>query len=148
MKMNKKGFTLVELLAVLAIIAIIGMIAIPNVISLMDNSKKDQMINDANRLISLMKNHINADREFRAGTAASKKVWMGTLDPNGSINPDPDGFNYHREIGEGKGGSYVIYYRNGSYCVYLKGEKRVIQTDSKGCVKEENLSRSSVKDVN
>ena len=45
MRVNKKGFTLVELLAVMAIIAVIGMIAIPNVIRLMDNNKKDKIIN-------------------------------------------------------------------------------------------------------
>ena len=68
MRVNKKGFTLVELLAVMAIIAVIGMIAIPNVISLMDNNKKDQMINDAQRLISLHKNYVLANREFRNGS--------------------------------------------------------------------------------
>ena len=39
MRMNNKGFTLVELLAVLVIIALIGAIAIPNVISIADNNK-------------------------------------------------------------------------------------------------------------
>ena len=129
MKMNRKGFTLVELLAVLAIIAIIGMIAIPNVISLMDNSKKDQMINDANRLISLMKNYVNSNREFRIGTEPSIKACKKALDPNGSINPSPDGDDYDADL------SCVTYYRDGYYCVIMKSDKRVIQTDGGVCVK-------------
>lgn len=38
--MNKKGFTLVELLAVIVILAIILAIAIPSITSLIENSKK------------------------------------------------------------------------------------------------------------
>lgn len=38
--MNNKGFTLVEVLAVIALIAIVGLIAIPNVISTLGTSKK------------------------------------------------------------------------------------------------------------
>ena len=37
---NKKGFTLIELLAVISILAIIAVIATPNIVTLVDNSKK------------------------------------------------------------------------------------------------------------
>jgi prepilin-type N-terminal cleavage/methylation domain-containing protein len=144
MKMNNKGFTLVELLAVLAIIAIIGGIAIPNVISLMDNNKKDHIINDAQRLISLAKNAVAADREFRANTDVDfKKYQMSILDTKNSINPDPDGGNYDRVE------SYVKYTKNSGYCVYLKGTKKVVKSDSgsDNCVPEERLNRSAVKDL-
>ena len=142
MKMNNKGFTLLELLAVLAIIAIIGGIAIPNVISLMDNNKKDHMINDAQRLISLAKNSVAADREFRSSNENSKKYRMADLDTKNSINPDPDGGNYNRAD------SYVKYTKNSGYCVYLEGTKKVIKSDSgtDNCVAEERLNRSAVKD--
>lgn len=39
-KINNKGFTLVEVLAVIVIIAIIGMIAVPNVINSINTGKK------------------------------------------------------------------------------------------------------------
>ncbi len=139
--MNKKGFTLVELLAVLAIIAIIGVIAVPNVISLMDNNKKDQMINDAQRLISLAKNAVASDREFRANTSKqSIEYTMEVLDSKHSINPDPDGGSYDRTH------SKVVYTKSSGYCVYLVGTKRSLKTDDNKCVKEENLNRSYVKD--
>ena len=39
MKLNSKGFTLVELLAVIVIIAILGIIAIPGVMSNINDSR-------------------------------------------------------------------------------------------------------------
>ena len=50
---NKKGFTLIELLAVIAIIALISMIAIPNLVGLSDGVKRDNMLADAKKLISM-----------------------------------------------------------------------------------------------
>lgn len=38
--MNKRGFTLVELLAVIAILALLVIIALPNVLSMFNNAKK------------------------------------------------------------------------------------------------------------
>ncbi len=39
-KMNKKGFTLIELLAVIVILAIIMVIAVPQILDVIDNSRK------------------------------------------------------------------------------------------------------------
>ena len=38
--MSKKGFTLVELLAVIAILAILVIIALPNILKMFNNAKK------------------------------------------------------------------------------------------------------------
>lgn len=45
--MNKKGFTLVELLAVIAILTILVIIALPNVIKLYNNAKKNTFLTEA-----------------------------------------------------------------------------------------------------
>ena len=45
--MNKKGFTLVELLAVIAILAILVIIALPNVLKMFNNAKKDIFLTEA-----------------------------------------------------------------------------------------------------
>ena len=42
--MKNKGFTLVELLAVIVILAIIMIIAVPNVTEAMNNSKKNLIL--------------------------------------------------------------------------------------------------------
>ena len=39
-KMNKKGFTLIELLAVIVILAIIMVIAVPQILNVIENSRK------------------------------------------------------------------------------------------------------------
>ena len=44
--MKKKGFTLVELLAVIAILAILVIIALPNVIGLFQSAQKNSFVNE------------------------------------------------------------------------------------------------------
>ena len=39
--MNKKGFTLIEVLAIIAIIAVIGIITVPLILNVLDDSKKN-----------------------------------------------------------------------------------------------------------
>lgn len=52
--LNKKGFTLVELLATIGILALISLIAIPSVINLTNKNKQNVYIKDAKRFISLV----------------------------------------------------------------------------------------------
>ena len=53
MKMkDRKGFTLVELLAVVVIMAIIALIATPNIISLLERSKRSDFVSDAKEFAS------------------------------------------------------------------------------------------------
>ena len=44
--MKKKGFTLVELLAVIAILAILIILALPNIMSLFNNAKENAFITE------------------------------------------------------------------------------------------------------
>ena len=64
----KKGFTLVELLAVIAILAIILVISVPKVISVIDNAKQKTIEDTANIVAS------QAEKEY------FKRKEMGTLD--------------------------------------------------------------------
>ena len=50
--MNKKGFTLVELLAVIAILAILVIIALPNVLKMFNDSKKNSFLTEAKAIYS------------------------------------------------------------------------------------------------
>ena len=49
---NKKGFTLVELLAVIAILAILVIIALPNVINLYNKAQKETFLTEAKKVYS------------------------------------------------------------------------------------------------
>ena len=50
--MNKKGFTLVELLAVIAILAILVIIALPNVLKMFNDAKKNTFMTEARKIYS------------------------------------------------------------------------------------------------
>ena len=140
--MNNRGFTLVELLAVLAIIAIIGMIAVPNVISIVDNNKKDLMLQDAQKMVSLAKAEVMKDRVFRDDPTKTEITYkLRDLDTKDVLKEDPDGGTYNLD-------SYVKYKKatggsgTSGYCVYLAGSKRTIKAGkaNSNCVSEENLS--------
>ena len=48
--MNKKGFTLIELIAVVVIMSIIAIIATPNIINMIDKGKKESIHNKRKRI--------------------------------------------------------------------------------------------------
>ena len=49
--MNKKGFTLVELLAVIAILAILVIVALPNVLSMYRDARKNTFSNEISSVL-------------------------------------------------------------------------------------------------
>ncbi len=67
---DKKGFTLVELLAVIAILAILVIIALPSVISMYNNAKKQVFLTEAQTVAS------TSEKKFLAGsiTEGSKET--------------------------------------------------------------------------
>ena len=135
--MNKKGFTLVELLAVVAIIGILSLVAVPNIIGIVDNIRKDNMVDDAKKLISLAKMEVNSDYESRI--SGYKKIMYDVLNKNNDIKKDPDGGQYKSE-------SYVEYKNEGgiaTYCIYLEGENRRIGS-STNCAMEETLDDKDI----
>ena len=138
---NKKGFTLIELLATLAIIALISLIAVPNIVGLSNGVRKDNMLDDAKKLISLAKYQVNKNYEIRSNPPHT--FTFVELNVNGDIGKDPDGGDYDQTA------SKVIYSVENNvsqYCVILISRYRAIGWDG-NCIKEENLySRSNVVD--
>ena len=59
--MKKKGFTLVELLAVIAILAILVIIALPNVMSLFNEAKKNSFENELKEIFKTAQNQWMTD---------------------------------------------------------------------------------------
>ena len=92
--MNKKGFTLVELLGVIVILSIIMLIAIPNVVSTLERSKKDTYIADAKKMVSLIQYEIRKDKISIPGNTAVD-ITLSQLATD-EINKDPDGYEYDK----------------------------------------------------
>ncbi len=140
---NKKGFTLIELLAVIAIIALISLVAIPNIVGLSNGIRKDSMLDDAKKMISLAKYQVNKDYAIRHSTTYT--FTLAALNTNGDIKKDPDGGDYNQTY------SRVVYTNSSGtikYCVALIGSQRHIGTKT-SCIEETNLySRTNVVDGN
>ena len=74
MRKNKKGFTLVELLAVIVILGVIMTIAVPNIISTLDKNKKETFLKDAQNMISAAEYKIRSDTSIEYPDAYSVTI--------------------------------------------------------------------------
>ena len=82
--MNKKGFTLVELLAVIVILALIMGIAVVSIGGVLDSAKKNTFKETAASIIDGVKKELLVKNKLEAGTYVFTK---GILDKGGSESP-------------------------------------------------------------
>lgn len=110
--MNNKGFTLVELLGVILILSIIMLIAIPNITSILERTKKDNYIADCKKLVSLVQ------YELRKGVYSKPNsdggailIKLGDLATDDIVR-DSDGYEYDSDA------SYVMVANEDGFLVY------------------------------
>lgn len=97
--MNKKGFTLIELIVVVVIIGAILLFALPNITSTLERNKKDEMINDAKDAIEKAKNYLLTHKECSDKLKNNGTVYvrLDTIDSSNDIKDSPFGSDYYRE---------------------------------------------------
>ena len=91
--MKNKGFTLVELLAVIAILAILVIIAIPNVLKMFNDSKKNAFMVQARKTANVAQEHtvLSNDKTFDCNsllTGQKFKDCTATVDNNKQVTVD------------------------------------------------------------
>ena len=96
--MNKKGFTLIELIAVVVIMAIIALIATPNIVNMMDKGKKEDYVADAKEIISKA-TYMYKQEKYRTDTSIFQGGTTIKLADIKGIDDytDPYGFTYDKE---------------------------------------------------
>ena len=116
MKRNKKGFTLVELLAVIVVLAIIMIIAIPQVMDSMASAKKNSLLVEARKVLNKTMEKVQVNSmESKATTGCFKITTNGTADTD--INVDT-GNKYKGSVNVAADGTYKIYITDGEYEIY------------------------------
>ena len=74
MKKNKKGFTLVELLASLVILGLLTLVAAPNIIGILSSTKTETYVTDATKLATLAEYKFRSDNNITRPTTLNKCI--------------------------------------------------------------------------
>ena len=119
--MNKKGFTLVELLAVIAILAILVIIALPNVLKMYNDSKKNAFMTEAQNLAKeVSSKYISESMKGNKVSVISNK--QNPLDMTGRE------LEYSFELdSQGKIKNMIV--SNGTYCISTNKDYTKITRD-------------------
>ena len=89
--MNKRGFTLVELLAVIAILAILVIIALPNVMGMFNTAKKNSFSNEVREIIKQAKTSVVTDSTFGGSANANGICYSAKMDGDTASTVDGGG---------------------------------------------------------
>jgi len=119
MKTNKKGFTLVELLASLVILGLLTAIAAPNIIGIVESSRNNTYIEDAKKLATLAEYRLRSDSNVKRPANTKSIVmsmdYLGTSEFKNSPYQSKKGEYMH---GEDTMYSFVVIKNNGGKYEY------------------------------
>ncbi|WCK53650.1 type II secretion system protein [Aneurinibacillus sp. Ricciae_BoGa-3] len=142
---NERGLTLIELLATIVILGIISAIAVPAIGGLIDNSKKDATVANAQQMVNSTKLLLasgagtlktgfvtGATSDQQIGDIINKggTIYLSDLYDQKQLEMMKDPFNSNKDYDStaGTGGSYVKFIpapadgsKGPEYDVYLKG---------------------------
>lgn len=112
--LNRKGFTLVELLSVIVILSVIVLIATNAVVPMADSAKKQVLAMEANTLVKAAQTLY-----VQESSSSSKCYTYDELINSGLIEKDDDSYTGSISINVGEDGnySYKIWLSNGQYMI-------------------------------
>ena len=122
---NKKGFTLVELLAVIVVLAIIILIAMPSVMSAMDKARRNALITEANEITKIA---ATAFADDSMGTGLTSKCYsLQALKDGGYLDKNLKDYSGSVSISIDSNTGAVtrkIWLSNGIYKIVTKANKQ------------------------
>lgn len=147
--MNKKGFTLIELIAVVVIMSIIAVIATPNVINMMETGNNKKYISDASNFISKAKYMYNQEKyqdKFNKQITGEATIKLSEIvGITADDEKDPHGYPYDLEHS-----TVTIYTQGEDTLKERKAKITLISYKDEDCytidsVEESNLTVDQVK---
>ena len=130
--MNKKGFTLVELLAVIAILAILVIIALPNVLKMFNDAKKNSFITETKTIYS------EVSKKYISESMKGNKLTYVSSEDNTKLNMTGRDLQYCVLLNS-DGSVKSMKVSNGEYIAELPSGKKI--TDLKNAdLKDGNLN--------
>ena len=101
--MKQKGFTLVELLAMMVVLGVIMAVTIPNISGIVKGNKEEIGVEDANKIVNAAQQKISTKKaSYPSGTNACIVMTMEFVDSNGDFKKGANDYPYD------KGESYVV----------------------------------------
>ena len=107
--MKNKGFTLVELLAVIAILAILVIIALPNVLKMFNQAKKDTFLTEAKTVYK------EISKKYISETMRGNKINI-ISNTNNKLDLESNNLKYNIKL-KGDGSIKKFQVSNGTYCL-------------------------------
>jgi len=114
---NEKGFTLIELIAVVVILAVIMLIAVPNVVTTINKNKKETFIEDAKKFKAAVEAKITTDTSIEYPNTESVLVFKLKQVGKNELDESPYGTKYAEDA---------------SWVAVAKESKTVTSTESNG----------------
>ena len=138
--MNRKGFTLVELLAVIAILAILVLVAVPNVLGMFNKAKKDTFLTEAKNIFKESANKYISDNMHNSNEG--NIYCKSETDSKNPLDMDiGDTYYYIEKDSTGKTIKFVAWNSSG-YVTKIVGDNVMLND-----VTNDNMTESSVKDI-
>ena len=138
--MNRKGFTLVELLAVIAILALLVLVAVPNVLSMFNKAKKDTFLTEAKNIFKESASKYISDNMHNSNEG--NIYCKSETDSKNPLDMDiGDTYYYIEKDSTGKTIKFVVWNSSG-YVTKIVGDNVMLND-----VTNDNMTESSVKDI-